>query len=230
MTERTAVRKGGGGYIRGRMPDPPARIGLREDARTGDKERQMRPFPRTDKEINACFDLYRDDRKRRSDDRGPYGRVNVPYWYIASIFSALGASCVFIDCIESNESNAPVGISMLDVLMEPSIHTQMLPGHLLCVALVPILYIVLLGLLSCWKDLIFQNYIPTMILPIIATAISVYSWVELTDMLTNSLGYCSMGNAIPIQSVCGSLILLTAVLNRSSSTKENVGSIPRTRV
>ena len=134
------------GYVRG---------GLR-DRQTYSDDRQVL---RTQREKDDCFDMY-----RSAEARGPCtvrkkisGRETPQLWFIASIITALGAFCMFVDSIFVTSMGVTLKVASFEILMSPSKAAGSMPSCAIYMSAIPLVFLVMFGLFAFMKDKAFEK-------------------------------------------------------------------------
>ena len=138
-----------------RCDDRCVRGGLRERKTVAEE----RSIPRTQREKDDCFDMYRSVETRNSDParRGTSGKEPLQLWFVASMIAALGAFCIFMDSIFVTSMGVTLRLASFEILMFPSETAEALPSCVVYMSAIPFVFLVMFLLFAFMREKAFDK-------------------------------------------------------------------------
>ena len=141
-----------------RRSGSPRENGLRSNQYTYEGD----PVPRTQREKDDRFDMYRDDQRtvqRTKTQRPKKKRTHEPkqLWYAASLICAVGAFCLFSGSVMVYDYGIVLRLTSFDVLQYAIKSPGALPSPVVCMSAMPAVFAVMFILFAFMKERTFDK-------------------------------------------------------------------------
>jgi hypothetical protein len=171
--------------------------------------------PRTQREKDDRFDMYRNDQplvRRTAAPRVKKGTSNGPkqLWYIACLICALGSFCLFTDSIIIELEDWPMRLTSLEVLLKWDDLSGYGAGPIKIFSALPIAFIGMFAAFAIMKEKVFEKAPLVMIaLPVAVIVLDIYLAKKIT---VNTLYFQMVPGTSPMIQVacCIGLIIVVA--------------------
>ena len=181
--------------------------------------------------------MYRSDGRGRSAPR----RTNTPravtprkgpdgfqLWQVACLICALGAFCMFADCLLVRMDTVPVRLLSYEILYGNGSLGDSIPTCSMYMALIPLVFVALFGVFAYMKEEAFEKaYLALIAVPIFVIVILFYFSKQVTGFSQDILMTFQPGHAMFIEIGCSILLALLVISQKAlgylSSTKTTTG-------
>ena len=211
---------------------PSVRKGLRADT-----EENEVYLPRTEREKDDYFDLYRIDGKKNGS-RGPAPRPKnrigkdaggFQFWYLACLIAALGSFCIFMDSAVVHCEGIPISLNGITILSSASGLPSNVPAQVLYISSIPLLFAGVSISFAVMKERLFDK--ASLILIALAAFIIVvlFYWSDALMGYGNWSFNYSPGIGVIVEIGCGIALLIVIVCQRilDSRLVANLSSMRR---
>ena len=196
-----------------------SRKGLRNNQYRDAEER----FPRTQREKEECFDMYRIDDtrcrrpgkrianvpKKRNGDDGPQ------LWYIACIISALGAFCIFVNSLIVTDDLYSVPVDSLTVLMGALKKPGVMPQAAICISAMPLVFLIMTVVFAVMREKVFEKAHLALITACIFVIVMLFYFSsKLSNFTVGHFAPYSAGYSILIEIGCGIALIIVIVCKK----------------
>ena len=117
--------------------------------------------PRTQREKDDRFDMYRNDEQRvhrpttRPKMRGSHEPRQL--WFVACLICAMGAFCIFADSINITVLGVPIRFASFEILLGTADYSGSIPGQVVYLSAMPIAFMVMFALFAYLKEETFNK-------------------------------------------------------------------------
>ncbi len=162
-----------------------------------------------------CFDMYRNDRRMVQNDRSVVRKVRKKekdgpqLWFIASIISALGMFCLFVNTMSVSILGISVCFTPLEVLTGTKEIGIDLPPCLMYLSLMPFVFAIIFGVFVHMKDKAFDRAPLALIAAaVFVIAADLYWAIQISEFGDVYLVSFSAGLGVLIEIVCSLAIMM----------------------
>lgn len=183
-------------------------------------------YPRTEREKEDCFDMYRIDwngkgRQGRVSRGPPRGKMTArkdgpQMWYAVCLLAALGAFCIFCGCITVEIGSITLSYTPMDVMMNARKH--LFPDGSLYLALMPLAYIGIFVACAYMKEDVFEKPMILMLTAGIPMAVLAYEGYEVMNAPMELFVSYYPGIGVLLEIACSIGIIGIAVCQRFLSS------------
>lgn len=118
--------------------------------------------PRTQREKDDRFDMYRDEtpRAHRQPVTGTRTRGSHEprqLWYVACLLCAMGAFCIFADSITVTVMGIPLRFASFEILLGTANYSEGIPGQVVYMSVMPIAFMILFAVFAYLKEEAFNK-------------------------------------------------------------------------
>jgi len=193
--------------------------------------------PQSEREREECFDMYRSDGRGRSVPRRTSSPRTVAVrkehqgfqlWQAACLICALGAFCMFADCLIVRMDTVPVRLLSYEILYGNGSLSGSIPACSMYMALIPLVFVVLFGVFAYMKEEAFEKaYLALISVPVFVIVILFYFSRQVMDYSQDILLSFQPGHAMFIEIGCSILLAILVICQRAlgylSSAKTAAG-------
>ena len=191
----------------------PARKGLRSEPEHDDVY-----IPRTQREKEEYFDLYRTDVRKKEHARPrpksrtqPEGRFQL--WYAACLISALGMFCILADAVIVSADGISIGMDGLSIIASMS-KSSRIPAYITYMSFIPLVFGAMFGTFVLLKEKAFDRASLVLIAAsVFIIAVQCYWSKELMELGNWEIGY-TPGLGIIVEIGCSIALLVVIICQR----------------
>ena len=194
-------------------------------------------LPHSEREREECFDMYRSDGRGRATPRRTAAprtaAVRNEYhgfqlWQVACLICALGAFCMFADCLLVRMDTVPVRLLSYEILYGNGSLGDSIPACSMYMALIPLVFVALFGVFAYMKEEAFEKaYLALIAVPIFVIVILFYFSKQVTGFSQDILMTFQPGHAMFIEIGCSILLAVLIICQKAlgylSSAKTAAG-------
>ena len=180
--------------------------------------------PRTQREKDDRFDMYRDEAPRiqrrpavRPKTRGSHEPRQL--WFVACLICALGAFCIFADSINITVLGIPLRFTSFEILLGTADSSELVPGQVVYMSAMPIAFMIMFALFAYLKEDTFNKaWLALIAVAVFVIALQVNWCTKLPRPdIYNTVEYIP-GDAVIIEIACAVGLIIVIVCQRILST------------
>ena len=167
-----------------------------------------------------CFDMYRNDIGIPSVKRAPVVRKDKKtnsdgpqLWFIASMISAFGMFCMFIDVLTIDEYVFVMRVTPFEMLIGSAITDITIPSCILYLSLMPLVFMVIFGLFAFLREKVFDKASLALIAVSVFVIVADFHWMKEISVYsaTQYLVDYTAGLGVLIEMVCSIALIIVVV-------------------
>ena len=171
--------------------------------------------PRTQRERDDRFDMYRDEqpvRRRHAQRPGVRSQEPRQLWFVACIICAFGAFCLFSDSLILDYLYFDLRTASFEVVLGAVLEPGLFPKQAVCMAAMPIVYIVMFSLFAYFKETAFERLSLALVaVSVMVIVIQLYLGIQISKMTIGESYNATPGYGVFIEIACAvGLIIVIA--------------------
>ena len=180
--------------------------------------------PRTQREKDDRFDMYRDERPRMHGHPSARPKIRGSHeprqlWFIACIICAFGVFCLFSDSFVLDYYYYNLRMASFEVIIGAAMEPDAFPKQVILMSAIPIVFIVMFSLFAYHKEMTFEKLSLALIaLSVMVIVIQLYLTVQISKMKIGGSYGATPGYGVFIEIACAVGLIIVIVCQRILGT------------
>ena len=182
--------------------------------------REEDPVPRSQREKDDRFDMYRNDGPKAQRVSAPIIRRTAAdgprqLWFVACLVCALGAFCIFADSITIGMMGIPVRLTSFEVILGSADSPYALPANVVYMSAMPAVFMIMFAVFAFLKEETFNKGSLALIAVSVLVIVLQINWcgkLPAADML-NMIRY-TPGYGVLIEIACAVMLIIVITAQR----------------
>ena len=179
--------------------------------------REEDPVPRSQREKDDRFDMYRNDGPKAQRVSAPIVRRTASdgprqLWFVACLVCALGAFCIFADSITIGMMGIPVRLTSFEVILGSADSPYALPANVVYMSAMPAVFMIMFAVFAFLKEETFnKGSLALIAVSAFVIVIAIYWSIQVKEVCIGYIYEFVPGLGVIIEVMCAfALIIVTA--------------------